>query len=146
MTPLPSLLRMVLAASLVALPGCDLPQDQEQTEILVRERGAIRLGRVAGARPDPVGEAVLAAVSHDIGVGIETREGESERLLSDLEEGELDLVYGHFPQDSPWSRKVYFGQPLGWDSPPPPHTHVPRFVMRNGENRWIMRIERAARP
>lgn len=127
----------------LTLPGCDLPRDPEETESLVRARQTIRLGWVRGAEPDPAAQATLAELSRKLGAEIERHEGESETLLNDLEKGRLDLVYGQFAQDSPWSRLVHFGEAEGWTTKPPKHQQVPRFLMRNGENGWIMTVARA---
>ena len=136
--------RLVVVGALgLMLLGCDLPRDPEHTESLVRARQVIRLGGVAGADPDTAADATLAELSRRLGARIERREEESEILLSALENGELDLVYGHFAQDSPWSRIVHFGEAEGWTGKPPRHRQVPRFAMRNGENGWIMTVARA---
>ena len=68
----------------------------------------------------------------------------TERLLSRLEEGELDLVVAEVATDSPWRRDVAVLEPLSRRraggrvlalSP----------VARNGENRWIGLLEVEAR-
>jgi hypothetical protein len=125
------------------LLGCDLPRDPDNTESLVRARETIRFGWVSGARPDPAAEATLAKLSRRLRARVERREGQSEALLSDLEKGHLDLVYGHFAQSSPWSRKVHFGEAEGWQTKPPKDHQAPRFAMQNGENGWIMSVARA---
>lgn len=136
--------RVVVAGALgLTLLGCDLPRDPEDTESLVRARETIRLGWVSGARPDPAAQATLAELSRRLGARVERREGESEALLSDLEKGRLDLVYGHFAQSSPWSRNVHLGEAEGWQTKPPKDHQAPRFAMRNGENGWIMTVARA---
>ena len=42
--------------------------------------------------------------------------------------------------DSPWMKHVHPGKALGWRAEPPKHVAAPRFVFRNGENGWIMRV------
>jgi hypothetical protein len=125
------------------LAGCDLPRDPESTEDLIRSRQTIRLGWVSGARPDPAAQATLGELSRKLGARVERRQGESEALLSELEKGELDLVYGHFAEISPWSRLVHLGEAEGAAAKPPKDRHAPRFAMRNGENGWIMTVARA---
>jgi hypothetical protein len=134
---------LVAGALGLTLLGCDLPRDPDDTESLVRARETIRLGWVSGAGADPAAQATLARLSRELGARVERREGESEALLSDLERGHLDLVYGHFAQASPWSRKVHFGEAEGWTAKPPKDRQVPRFAMQNGENGWIMTVARA---
>jgi hypothetical protein len=136
--------RLVFAGALgLMLAGCDLPRDPEGTENLIRSRQTIRLGWVSGARPDPAAQATLAKLSRTLGARVERREGEGEVLLSELEKGELDLVYGHFAETSPWSRLVHLGQAEGAAEKPPKNEHAARFAMRNGENGWIMTLARA---
>ncbi|MXP40393.1 hypothetical protein GRI75_01875 [Altererythrobacter soli] len=136
--------RLVFAGALgILLAGCDLPRDPEGTESLVRSRQTIRLGWVSGARPDPAAQATLAKLSRKFGARVERHAGESEALLSELEEGRLDLVYGHFAESSPWATKVHLGEAEGAKKKPPKDRHAPRFAMRNGENGWIMAVARA---
>lgn len=136
--------RLVFAGALgLMLAGCDLPRDPESTESLVRSRQTIRLGWVSGARPDPAAQATLGKLSRKLGARIERHEGESEVLLSDLEEGRLDLVYGHFAESSPWAKMVHLGEAEGATKKPPKDQHAPRFAMRNGENGWIMAVAHA---
>lgn len=139
-------LALVLAATLALSACADIPRDPERTEAQVRETGVIRLGWVGEAAPDEAATGALRRLSKLTGARVERHEGESEAVLSDLKDGRLDLVYGHFPQASPWAREVHFGSALGWRAKPPKYEHVPRFAMRNGENGWVMLVEQASRP
>lgn len=131
----------------VPLAACgDMPRDPERTEALVRETGTIRLGWVEGTPPGPKANEVLAQIAQTTGATVERAAGDSEHLLGELEDGRIDLVYGRFAQDSPWATKVHLGYALGWRAEPPKHVEAPRFAFRNGENGWIMRFEKAARP
>ena len=132
--------------ALIALAGCaDFPRDPERTEALVRKSKAIRLGWVSAAPPEPEGLEALAEIEQATGARIQSKQGDSEALLGELEEGKIDLVYGHFAMDSPWARQVHVGKALGWRAEPPKHVAAPRFAYRNGENGWIMLVEAAAR-
>lgn len=135
-----------LAAFALAAGCSELPRDPERTEALVRESGAIRLGWVTGAQSDPKALQVLGEVERITGARTERISGDSETLLSDLEDGKIDVVYGRFAQASPWAKKVHLGSALGWRASPPKHVETPRFAFRNGENGWIMRFERIAQP
>lgn len=129
----------------ISLGGCgDMPRDPERTEALVRESGTIRLGWVEGTPPDAKALEVLGHVARSTGARVERSVADSEHLLSELEHGKIDLVYGRFAQDSPWATKVHLGQALGWRAAPPKHVEAPRFAFRNGENGWIMRFAKAA--
>ena len=91
------MLKFGVAAALVALAGCaEFPRDPERTEALVRESKAIRLGWVTAARPDPKGLAVLSKLEEATGARIQSKQGDSETPMRELEEGKIDLVYGHF--------------------------------------------------
>ena len=139
------MLRMLIGAlALMATACADLPRDPERTEALVRESGTIRLGWVTGAEPEPAAAAALQKVSSAIGAQVERREGDSEALLADLEDGKIDLVFGAFAMASPWHKKVHLGRALSYRAEPPGHVAAPRFAYRNGENGWIMRVEQAA--
>ena len=130
----------------LAVVGCaDFPRDPERTEALVRESNAIRLGWVANAAPEPEALATLATIEEAMGARIQSKQADSETLLRELEEGKIDLVYGSFAMDSPWAKHVHLGKALGWRTEPPKHVSSSRFVYRNGENGWIMRVESAAR-
>ena len=111
----------------------------------MRETKVIRLGWVADAPAVAEVPAVLRRIEQATGARTERRPGDSETLLGELEEGKIDLVYGRFADDSPWATKVHFGYPLGYRALPPKHVEAPRFAMRNGENGWIMRLERAVK-
>lgn len=128
------------------LPGCaELPRDPQGTTDRIRRTHEIVLGEVAGAPPSAGAERVLREVADRLGARVTRVEGHGEELLTRLEKGKVDLVYGHFAQSSPWARNVYFGTPLGRRKHVGNEEHVPRFAFRHGENGWIARVERAAR-
>src|SRR5690606_21856774 len=117
------------------LAGCaDLPRDPNGTTDRIRRTHEIVLGEVAGAPPSPNAQRVLRRVADRLGARITHVEGHGEDLLTRLEEGRVDLVYGHFAQTSPWARYVHFGPPLGRRRNVGADEHVPRFAFRHGEN------------
>lgn len=139
-----SALRSLLAvAVLTGAAGCtELPRDPERTAELIREKGEIRLGVVAGVPPEPAAERQLATAASQLGARVTRTTGPGELLLAQLERGELDLVYGTFAASSPWSKHVHLGQPPAWRVAPPKDREAPRFAFRLGENGWIMTVER----
>ena len=140
-------MRGLLFVITVVLSGCvDIPRDPERTEALVRESKAIRLGWVTAAAPEPKALEVLAKIADATGARIQRKQADSEALLRELEEGKIDLVYGHFAMDSPWMTKVHLGKALGWRAEPPKHVAAPRFAYRSGENGWISLVEGAVKP
>ncbi len=70
--------------------------------------------------------------------------GSTETLLQQLERGELDLVLTPLDPDSPWVTRVTPGPPLA-DKGTGERRVQYHAVMRNGENRWIMTVEKASR-
>ena len=71
------------------------------------------------------------------------KQGASEPLLIELEEGRLDLVVGPLSPESPWVSRVTLLQPIGETLEPQRLALTP--IARNGENRWIMLLEAEAR-
>lgn len=137
----PITLWIVLTAS-----GCtDLPRDPDGTLERVRATHRIRLGEVAGAPEDAAAKAAIERVAAANGARIAHISGHGEELLEALEDGELDLVYGHFAEDSPWSSAVHFGTPPGTAEPPPKSQRTARFAFQMGENGWISAVEDASK-
>jgi hypothetical protein len=131
---------MVLA---VVPAGCGLPQHPYRTADTVRAQRELRLGIIAGDASDPAAERQLAAPARERGAGVERRMAAAEALLGALGQGELDLVYGRVPADTKWAQHVHLSRVPGLLAEPPPDGLAPRFAMRNGDNRWIMAVERA---
>ena len=138
--------RLALCAAL-ALAGCDrLPQDPDGTLDRVKAERRFRVGLIA-AGDSPVGAAetgaFLARVAAATGASAVVKEGASEPLLLELEDGQLDLVVGPLSPESPWLGKVALLRPIGETLEPQHLLLTP--IARNGENRWIMLLEREAR-
>ncbi len=98
------------------------------------------------ADPDrrAAGLAYLSRLAAATGARARIRQGASETLLADLEHGELDLVLGEFAGDSPWRADVAILEPLSTRKVGR-HRIGLSPVARNGENAWIMLLERLAR-
>lgn len=138
--------RLAFGAAL-ALAGCDrLPRDPDGTLDRVRSERSFRVGLIA-AGDAPVGgaetKAFLGRVAAATGATPALKEGASEPLLIELEDGDLDLVVGPLSPESPWLGKVALLRPIG-ETLAPQHLLVTP-IARNGENRWIMLLEREAR-
>lgn len=84
-----------------------------------------RLGRETGARPRVAAEA-------------------GEPVLAQLQDGQLDLVIGEVASDSPWRAQVAVIEPLS-ERGVAEHRIGLSPIARNGENRWIMLLEKAVR-
>lgn len=138
--------RLAFGAAL-ALAGCDrLPQDPDGTLDRVRAERRFRVGLIATGDA-PVGRketaAFLARVAAATGAAPAMKEAASEPLLLELEDGKLDLVVGPLSPESPWLGKVALLRPIGETLEPQHLLLTP--IARNGENRWIMLLEREAR-
>ena len=73
-----------------------------------------------------------------------TRDGQ-EALLLRLEAGDLDIVVGgRFAEDTPWKTRVTLGPPLASETAAA-NTLNDHAVTRNGENAWIVLVQREAR-
>ena len=132
-----------LAVALWALAGCtDLPKDPEGTLERVRATGVLRVGVIADPSPSPPAGRFLARIAAVTGARPTAMNGSTERLLTELEDGRLDLVIGEMRADSPWSTDVTFI--LHPDQDPKAASVVPAAAARNGENGWIMLLEREA--
>lgn len=132
----------------LALAGCDrLPRDPDGTLDRVRAERIFRVGLIASG-DSPVGaerqRAYLARVARTTGATPRLKEGASEPLLIELEEGKLDLVIGPLSPESPWVSRVALLEPIGETKAPQHLALTP--IARNGENRWIMLLEAEARP
>ncbi|MBV8687116.1 MAG: hypothetical protein JOZ90_01100 [Alphaproteobacteria bacterium] len=138
--------RLLLGCLGLSLAGCDsLPRDPDHTLERVRSEKLIRVGVIADGGEGPglgAASAFLGRVARATGARPALRRGASEALLLDLEAGKLDLVLGTVSPDSPWAAEVAILHPLA-ESAAPQHLLVSP-IARNGENRWIMLLEREA--
>jgi len=137
--------RLAFCAALT-LAACDrLPMDPDGTLDRVRTERRFRVGLIAAApqadrRPE---RAFIARIARATGARPMVKQGASEPLLLDLEDGGLDLVIGPLSSESPWVERVALLEPLG--AVPGPHEVQVIPIARNGENRWITLLEREAR-
>lgn len=134
--------RLLLLAALALSACADFPRDADGTLDRVRSDHVFRVGIVAGGW-DGQQRAFLAGLSEATGARPHLFVGPAELVLPDLEAGKLDLVLGTVTPDSPWSTEVAFLQPIGEQPGTRRLLLVP--MAKNGENAWIMLIERQAR-
>jgi hypothetical protein len=130
------------------LPACGaVPRDIDGTSERVRAAGIIRVGLIAGpatARDRALTGAYLGRLRRATGAAPRITSGAAEPLLAGLEAGGLDLVLGEIATDSPWASDVAVIEPLA-------ERGIERRriglspIARNGENQWIMLLEREAR-
>lgn len=131
---------------LCGLAACtDYPRDAESTLDSIRATQAIRLGLAPTAIADrPIFDRFIAELNTSTGARMQVTSGSEEELLARLEHGELDLVAGHFAEDSPWLADAALIEPL--TSRPVGERRIGLAVVaRRGENAWIGLLERTVR-
>ncbi|WP_185998957.1 hypothetical protein ACLIMP_22435 [Novosphingobium aerophilum] len=125
--------------------GCDgLPRDPAKTLTRIEQTRIFDVGVVAGTPDEPATHRLISEVERRTQARGQMHEGPGDQLFGDLNAGKLDLVIGTFSKDSPWKTDVTFGPALQTL----PGSEAPlelKTVMRNGENRWIMLVERSSR-
>lgn len=141
---------MKLSCSLLLfsfLGACaNLPRDQAGTLERIREEGVLRVGIVATATPPQHANRLQMLIDRAATVTdsrVETMAEPTESLLLRLEAGEIDLVAGQFDRSSPWSRRVHLLPPLA-NIPHGESDLETTVAARNGENAWIVLLEREA--
>ena len=131
---------------ILMLAGCDyLPRDPERTLERIEQSHVIRVGLIATDESAKGPAQRLTAI-------LEQRTGARARIVPvvtepaflALDEDKLDIVIGPFGKDSPWATDVAFGPPLAKAGTKDAPVEI-KAAMRNGENRWIMLVERASR-
>lgn len=132
----------------LTLAACgSLPRDQEGTLERIGQMREVRVGMVAAAGQSPHFPRLRSLVER-AGAAAGGRPrielGATEALLLRLEAGELDLVVGEFDRSSPWYRRVHLLPPMATRSAGDSELEA-TAAARNGENGWIMLIEREAR-
>lgn len=138
--------RFAFCAALV-LAACDrLPMDPDGTLDRIRSERRFRVGLIAVGDKAVAPERqrlFLARVARATGAEPMFKQGASEPLLIELEEGKLDLVIGPLSPESPWISRVALLPPVGETVAPQRLALTP--IARHGENRWIMLLEAEAR-
>lgn len=102
------------AATVIALSGCQVPQDPDGTLDIVRD-GTMRVG-VTESDPwvdladpdDPQGvePELVRRFAASLNAEIEWLDGSEEELIGALKEGQLDLVVGGLTKKSPWQKEA----------------------------------------
>ena len=127
--------------------GLDVPRDIDGTLERVRATRVFRVGLIQGPAAEhhrPSISAFLARLRARTGAAPRVTWGAAEPLLAALEDGQLDLVIGEIAQDSPWKTGVTVVEPLAERSVGQRRLGFSP-IARNGENAWIMLIERETR-
>lgn len=129
-----------------ALAACDdLPRDPAQTSdrVKVSRRFTVALAD-RDLRTDAMARRLIGEVERRSGARAHWTTGTEEALFRQLDEGGTDIVIGRFRADSPWTTGVAFAPALTTYGKGKDRLEL-KAAMRNGENRWIMTVERASR-
>lgn len=122
------------------LAGCEnYPRDMAGTLQNIEQTGVVRVGVVEGQDLVSVSPFLrhLQVSTHS---KVRIVRSQSDILIAALETGQIDLVVGQFDNKSPLATEVSFLEPL--ESAKVGKNMISlRPVARNGENRWIMRLE-----
>lgn len=124
-----------------------MPRDQEGTLDRIAAMREVRVGLIAAAEQSPHFPRLrdfVERASAAAGGRPRVEQGGAEALLLRLEAGELDLVVGEFDRASPWYQRVHLLPPIATRSVGDSEIEA-TAAARNGENGWIMLIEREAR-
>jgi len=130
---------------MLCLAGCgNLPKDPEGTLDRIRREHVIRVGRVQGGSTTDAADwrRVLKRLEASTEAKPILQSGMLEPLLLDLEAGKLDAVVGgRFDEKTPWKTRVSLGRPIRMIETSTGKT-ASHIVVRNGENAWIMMVQR----
>lgn len=131
----------------MALIGCDaVPRDPDSTTARLIAGEPVRAGLVGSSPNAAPARSLVERVGVSLGTRTQWQVGESEALLRNLEDGHLDVVVGEFGKKSPWMKRVSFSRTVGGAEPSDPNEPALRLARRNGENRWILLLDRAFAP
>ncbi len=140
------MLRCAWVMLVLTLAGCGpYPRDVEGTLDRVERSHVMTVGMAAiDPRDAASAKAYLGRVARATGSQPQIASGSAERLLAQLEAGELDLVIGEFADDSPWLQSVALIEPISIRAVGE-RTVGLAPVAANGENRWVGLLEREVR-
>ncbi|MFW2829767.1 hypothetical protein [Sphingomonas sp. ID0503] len=139
-------MKRALVFCLVLLSACDsLPRDPAGTSDRIARTRTFTVAAVdPSVRAAPEVGALLQAIARTTGARPAWREGTGETVLEALDQGKLDLAIGRFTKSSPWENQIALAPPLATSRTDDAQLEL-RAAARNGENRWIMTVERASR-
>lgn len=131
---------------ILLLAACDtLPRDTDGTLDRVRAAHEVRIGMTDEFRVSrPAIDSLVRHVSAAADARAMMVRGTAEPLLAALEEGQVDLVIGAWIEKTPWTTDVSLTPPIARRMVGETVLEL-RGAVRNGENRWAMLVEHAAR-
>lgn len=134
---------MRLAFFMVAIllaGGCNLPKDPEGTAQRV-QGGTLRVG-VLGDELGEVDQIAIETVAAAFDAEVDYRYGPAHALIASLESGDIELIAGDIPADTPFQHDVGLTRPFG--SVVIGGEQKDRVLaLRMGENGFLTRVEHA---
>lgn len=124
------------------LAGCGIPRDIEGTSERIAATRVVRVGWDGGdaatARP------FLDRLTGATGARLSFRRAPLEQLVHELDHDRLDVIVVPVRPDAALADEVALTDPLAGPTAEDRPVAL-RAAVRNGENRWLMTVEQAAR-
>jgi hypothetical protein len=123
--------------------SCDVPRDPEGT--LEKVRGATLTVGVNGQNEltDARERQVIEHFASSLDAKIRYQHGELHQLVAQLENGEIDLIAGKLPGQTPFAKKLGLSQPVS-TTVLDGRTVDTVFAVRQGENGFLFQLEKSA--
>jgi hypothetical protein len=134
-------MRYLLLAAALVLTGCVLPKDPERTTERVRG-GELVVGVLTDALSTP-DRRVIEALAARLGARAAPRTGPAHLLLALLEEGEVHLLAGDIPADTPLAARAGLSNGAGRLHLPDGGVEDRVLLIRAGENRFLAELNQA---
>lgn len=133
---------LTIALLAMSVASCDIPRDPENTLETVRG-DTLTVGVNGDNEPaDPKERAALDRLAERLDAELVIRRGELHHLVADLEEGDIDLIGGHFPKTTPFSGEVGLSAPVSTMMLGDRQVKTV-FAVRKGENGFLAEVEKA---
>lgn len=139
-------MKRTIGLALLLLGACGaLPRDPAGTSTRVEKDHGFTVALAdPSVRSAPEVSRLVQEIERRMKARARWHAGSGEALLQRLDDGTLDLVIGRFTVNSPWATEVAFGPALATTGSQDAPIEL-KAAMRNGENHWIMTVERASR-
>lgn len=129
--------------ALVALSGCDLPRDPEDTTASVRNRNLLIGSLDPRGRPlIAVERAILERLAVRLGAVLVVEHHDPHQLLDRLRAGSIHVLAGGLPESSPFCEHIGTSRPFDITSFDGEVTQRV-FGFRRGENEFGLHLDRA---
>ena len=138
-------MRQATLLALIFLAACcPYPRDTVGTLDRVTQSHVIRVGMIAGVARSHRVLAFLKSIEGVTGAKAQPIVGNAEDLIARLDADQLDMMIGEVATDSPWISEVAVIEPLSTRRIGNSDLGLSP-IARNGENRWIMILEKQVR-